>query len=326
MALLCCVVLAACNQSSATVTATATPTPATQVSPARAQTSLTYDSGIGKVVLFGGLAFTSFTTLRDTWLWDGHFWRHILTTDAPPGNQQVTLVNDTTESAVLDFTATMGSAAAVQTWVFDGSWNLRDTTSVLPMGMLIADDPIGKDVIAFGGVIGFSPTNGDLYGTQTWSWNGQQWRQLYPATSPTASDANFGVMTTDNATGQPVLVNQRTGVVWTWNGATWAQHIPAQAPPARAQSALVYNGHDQAVVLLGGVTAVEAQLMSDMWAWNGVSWNQLAASVPSGIGILAAAWDPSTQTDVLYRAQGMDNGPFTSQTWLWNGTAWSQVP
>src|SRR5207253_721251 len=72
----------------------------------------------------------------------------------------------------------------------------------------------------------------------TWTWDGSNWTQQAPATSPPARDN--AALVADPGTGQVVLFGGRDtsgfrsiGDTWTWDGSNWTQRTPTTSPPAR---------------------------------------------------------------------------------------------
>jgi hypothetical protein len=89
----------------------------------------------------------------------------------------------------------------------------------------MAYDPVGHDVVMFGG---FDATS---YLADTWTFDGTSWNQATPATSPTARAG--AAMADDSVTGQLVLFggydgSSYLGDTWLWDGATstWRSRSP----------------------------------------------------------------------------------------------------
>ena len=83
--------------------------------------------------------------------------------------------------------------------------------------MVMAYDPVGKNIVLFGGYDGTSYLN------DTWIFNGTDWVQLSPTNAPPVRSAS--AMSFDRVTGTLVLFggyngNQYLGDTWLWDGAT----------------------------------------------------------------------------------------------------------
>lgn len=324
------------GKRSATVTSkvAATQTPLPQITPPHSLAQMAYDSRSGAIVLFGGVVPEGAPAAASeaTWVWAGAGWHEVRTASAPDNttrNSGSTLTYDSTHDQIIFFEyVSLGAGAFMpQTWTFDGSNWTRHAVSpgAPPLTALLADDPAGGGVLAFGGITGY--TNGGkqpVYSTVTWRWDGAHWTQLRPAASPAAADAQFAAMTTDTDSRQVALVNQRTGEVWTWNGTTWAAHQPTVAPPARDSAVLVFDGKSQSLVLVNGYVDTTGHPMGDMWQWKGSAWSPLSVTgTPTSIESESVIYDAQMQALVAYVGQ---QSPPESQTWIWDGgSAWREL-
>src|SRR5207253_2671989 len=112
----------------------------------------------------------------------------------------------------------------------------------------MAYDADTKEVVLFGGFACgsgfFSCTNF----ADTWTWDGSNWTQRQPATSPrTISFASaaydptghrvlmFGGVTTDQQNIFSTVVND----TWAWDGSNWSQLQPTNAPGNVLESSMV---------------------------------------------------------------------------------------
>ena len=186
---------------------------------------------------------------------------------------------------------------------------------------------------------------GQPYLSETWSWNGSNWTQLQPATSPPPIED--AVMAYDAANQTVVLfggfVSQGPGFpqgetwsnqTWVWDGSNWTPMNPAASPPARAGAAMAYDPANQGLLLFGGCALQFPSAMaplchgsfSDTWVWNGSNWTQLhpAASPPAANGA-AMAYDAGSGQMVLMGGADTSWSPIFNQTWVWNGTNWAQM-
>jgi hypothetical protein len=108
------------------------------------------------------------------------------------------------------------------------SWGLQNPASASPsVGWAAAAyDPIADRVIVFGG--------NSASGAQdaTWSWDGTNWTQLFPATSPSARYSHG--MAYDPMLGRIVLfgglsapgMSNALADTWEWDGTTWTEVTP----------------------------------------------------------------------------------------------------
>ncbi len=187
----------------------------------------------------------------------------------------------------------------------------------------MAYDPVHRTVLLFGGTL--MTSDGSLT-NETWSWDGQTWRQLHPTTSPPAQQ---GTMVYDAASQQIVLFlsqtqsgNNATSELWTWNGSNW-QKDQSNASPAVIGASLAYDAARHDIVLFGGaaVSGHTTAPTNATWTWNGRSWQeQHPANAPSARVGAVMAYDAARQQVVLYG--GLTGQGLSSEIWTWNGQTW----
>jgi hypothetical protein len=172
-----------------------------------------------------------------------------------------------------------------------------------------AFDSVHNQLVLFGGWAGVEM--GD-----TWVWDGDNWVQKLPATSPLPRYS--ARMVWDDARKQVLLFGgnrqgARLGDTWVWDGTTWTQKTPANSPTARDYHAMAYDAAHQRVVLFGGNGGAD-----ETWLWDGSNWTMATpAHKPPSHSNHALAYDAARQRTVLFGAYG--------QTWLWDGNDWTQA-
>lgn len=268
----------------------------------------------------------------------------------PPSRGSAHLVYDGQSGGLLLFGGSgTGPVLGIDdTWTWNGStWTQQHPVHSPPPrdNGAIAYDAATHQVVLFGGVSdeGNTPIIGD-----TWIWNGSDWIQQHPATSPPARD--FASMAYDAATGQLILFGGGEGGkrlpnqappplndTWTWNGANWMQLHPANVPGARSQAGMVYDAAVQSVILFGGLDARGPTELNDTWAWNGSNWLQLQPKSQPPLSIVipgdtlyldepTMAYDAATHQIVLALMGSSQNTHTTRQVdWVWDGTTWSPL-
>ncbi|MBL4637312.1 MAG: hypothetical protein JKY56_25885 [Kofleriaceae bacterium] len=96
--------------------------------PSRGQTSVTYDSTRGRVVLFGGSAQGA--QMNDTWEYDGQDWTQILVNVAPSPRSYPMMGYDVARSRVVLFGGNTGMGVRNDTWGYDETgWSEIVSTS-----------------------------------------------------------------------------------------------------------------------------------------------------------------------------------------------------
>jgi hypothetical protein len=176
----------------------------------------------------------------------------------------------------------------------------------------LAYDSARHQVVLFGGI-------GQSEGlTDTWTWDGTNWTQKFPANNP-PSDLFFFVMAYDSARQETVWFATGT---WVWDGNNWTQKFPANSPSARYASAAAYDVARQQIVLFGGVA--NGTVVNDTWVWDGNNWTQkFPANSPSARSFSAMAYDAARQQTVLFGGY-LANGTVVNDTWVWDGNNWTQ--
>ncbi len=169
---------------------------------------------------------------------------------------------------------------------------------------MVFDPQIGK-VVLFGGEgpVVISGVFGDTFFNETWTFDGSNWNQLSPATSPSARDD--AAIAYDPSIGKVVLFGGfGTGdaATWTFDGSTWTQLSPAVSPPWRGGASMEYDPSIDRIVLFGGYVGPGSPGDSkETWTFDGTTWTQLAP-LPSPPARQSASmvYDPSIDRVLLF--------------------------
>ncbi len=184
-------------------------------------------------------------------------------------------------------------------------------------------DAARQQVILFGGICGDATALGE-----TWSWDGQRWRELHPVVSPPAR-AQAG-MVYDPVRDQLVLFGGSRGGLpladtWVWDASGWSERHPTSAPPAMRSMEMAFDPVRKNVLLVGGYDATTNARggggeLFDMWSWDGSTWALVDARFARFDGAMAT--DPDGTGVVLFggRAPALAN-----DTSRWDGAAWAQL-
>jgi hypothetical protein len=243
----------------------------TQLSPAAAPSErggagMAYDPTTETVVLFGGSDNSSGAVLGDTWTWDGVTWTQQFPPVSPPARSpRYSMVYDAATETVLMFggigasTGDYGGVPFGDTWEWKGrtkTWTQQfPSSSPSARDASVAYDPIAKTAVLFGGDNG----GGDccrIYYNDTWTWDGVNWTEQSPASSPTARTAQS--IAFDASLGQVVLFGGTSGPpqalndTWAWNGKAWNQLSMANQPSARYWPVMDFDPLSDGLVLFGG--------------------------------------------------------------------------
>ena len=192
--------------------------------PARYGASLVYDRQTRSDILFGGMGVGG--PLNDTWSWNGTDWQQLHPTTSPPAR----------------YDASASYAPGPHGKSGDHGKGIGNDKSNAAKPIIHANISgqgwgNGHDIVLFGG----DSTTGAL--NDTWSWNGQTWTLLHPATSP---PARYNASLTYDPQTQSDLLFSGMGTsgtlndTWSWNGTDWQQLHPTTSPPARYDASASY--------------------------------------------------------------------------------------
>jgi hypothetical protein len=230
--------------------------------PPLAGASLAYDATTETVVLFGG-SFVGTTNSDETWTWDGVTWTQQFPPVSPPArnwNATNGMVLDSQLGKVVLFGGYTDQFVIFNdTWEWDGkskTWTEKfPADSPSPRTATLAYDETSKRVLLFGGW-----TNGIDYG-DTWTYNGVNWVQQQPATSPQARADNG--LAFDPILKSVVLFGGLAGPcedcgegrlndTWLWDGDNWSQVQTLLSPEPSSGVAFTYDGTTKGMLLFGG--------------------------------------------------------------------------
>ncbi len=179
----------------------------------------------------------------------------------------------------------------------------------------LAYDAARNRTVLFGG---YNPnlSSGGALG-DTWLFDGANWTQVNPATSPPRRYYARMVYVPWNG-GELVLFggqdqnNTRLNDTWVWNGVTWAQLSPPSSPSARYSPAMAYDAQHDKIVLFGGGGGG-----TDTWLFDGTTWSQPSTPTsPPAWDQAVAVFDGERKNVVLVDYDG---------TYLWDGANWTKT-
>ncbi len=297
-----------------------------QTVPARVGSSMAYDQKRGEVILFGG------DTGMDTWAWNGQTWDQLFPASFPPARSGASMAYDAANDEIVLFGGMSTSGYPLDdTWLWDGTNWIPASPTLSPSARTqasMAYDIARQRIVLFGGMtIGAGQATSTM--ADTWTWDGRNWTQTHPATSPPARSQS--AMTYDELHRQIVLFGGFSGNgvmndTWIWDGKNWTQQHPRTSPVARADANLVYDSAAEQLVLFAGVADPKVGALHDMWIWDGSNWKQRTAqNVPGGF-YTTATYAAIQQRIVVYVIRSTDSVASGSETWLWDGNTWMQLP
>ncbi len=288
--------------------------------------SMEYDPHTGQLILTGGINGESFSNgfpaNAKTYIFEGSYWLPIATEHTPgeaaaawqDGIEGSAMAYDpATQQLVLFGGQDEAQEPKRETWLWTGSdWSLQHTATVMPYltSPSMAYEP-GVGLVLFGGKPWVANSLEHL-SNETYVWNGTNWTQLHPATSPPGEFRS--AMAYDPAINELVLLVGDTNAAhgdkatWTFNGTSWTEQHPSASPPDLLQANMVDDAGTEQVVLFGGY------LYSQVSRSNTVNPTTIAAfgAAPAAPAVTSVT-SGNTQLRVAFKAPATDGGsPITS--------------
>lgn len=256
-------------------------------------------------------------------------WTHVPTAHAPslPGTMLYHAPRDTApEHALL-------TVLSGETWRFDGNdWSV------------VASAPAWDETVAVSADLGISILFGGQYreyrlGNDTWSFGGDAWGGPLGGAGDTPR-ARAGHAMASRGWDRPALLFGGCDPDWaplndTWEfsyesyssqrTSGWQELSPPEAPPARGGHAMAYDARAGEVVLFGGWTHQDHQVvyLGDTWLFANGVWRRGPDGPPARVAH-AMAYDRLMQRVVLFGGVDIDGGRRTD-TWEWTGEQWLEV-
>ena len=216
-----------------------------------------------------------------TWTWDGTNWTEETPANSPPVLVNGVMAPDATGNLVLfgGYDPSNFNSNPNDTWRWDGATWTKLPTAINPPGREYAEmayDPDSREVVLFGGFACGSLTQGCTNYADTWTWNGNDWMQRHPATSPPSTSfasaaydptghriLMFGGMTVDSQGITSATVKD----TWAWDGANWNHLQPTTAPGNVLKSSMATFPPGATVLLFGGQQDNPGRQVSDTWSF-----------------------------------------------------------
>lgn len=217
------------------------------------------------------------------------------------------------------------------TWSFDGATWTQLTPATTPpprWGHRMVYDSRRARIVTFGGR---SPTT-TANANDTWEWDGTDWQQMSPATSPSARA--FYSMAYDERRGKTIIYGAMSGSTigtaggnqtWEYDGLTWTQVVTPFTPPGLETPAMAYDKGRGVTVMFGGYYGgVPGATMYNLtWEYDGTDWVQRAPTTsPPGRYRAGCVYDESRGRVVVYGGYGAGA---LLDTWEYDGNDWTQI-
>jgi len=291
--------------------------------------AMTYDSGRGRVILFGGADESK--VCGDTWEWDGRRWA--LVSQSGPGPRTFpAMAYDSIRKKVVLFGGNRvlfgknpnENRFLNDTWEWDGeSWTQVQAAGPSPRAeAAMAFDSRRGRVVLFGGHDRAGEAGRRL--GDTWEWDGKRWVEM-KVTSP--SPRNGATQVYDSVRGKIVLFggSTQTGVLgetWEWDGKQWIENRAALTQ-GRFNCVMAYDSARRKIIRFGGRYA--GKPLGDTWEYDGKRWAPLTPSGPTPRNHTAMVYDSKRKTIILFGGHDYglrDEVNVFGDTWEWDGGEW----
>jgi hypothetical protein len=243
----------------------------------RGAAAMIFDATTDTTLLFGGVG--NGIEFGDTWTWDGSDWTQQFPATSPHARYYANAVYDTATKKVVLFGGSNNGTALGDTWTWDGStWTEQHpgTSSPARWAASMVYAAANQTVVLFGG----SKTSSSGWYGDTWTWDGSDWTQQFPATSPPARA--YAAAAYDPQSSAVVLFGGCTNCfgsttyddTWSWNGSTWTLLQPAHVPFERTNAAAVDGTDVSPLLMFGGRRQVGpvyqsgTDFLNDLWTFG----------------------------------------------------------
>ncbi len=283
------------------------------------QYSAAYDPQRARVVLYSGSHDESSTVHE----FDGATWSaRPVGGSVPPGQiNGNAIAYDRAAGAVViaGGTVTVGPVAALDAWQLVVGWSrVAYPRPPALAGAGLAYDSARRRGVMFGGLaLGDVPTNA------TWRYEAGRWRQLTPATSPSARSRM--AIAYDAWRDRVVLFGGEfyscaSADTWEFDGTTWLPRA-VSGPAARQQAVAAWDSRRGVTYVLGGVQCTGGANYDDLWAFDGTSWTEVAQGGmrPAARRGAVMIYDPVR--DRLVLSGGSDGLNYLGDTWEFDPAA-----
>ncbi len=306
--------------------------------------------------MFGGLGVTG--SRGDTWVWNGSYWLKPHLAVAPVTREDASMIFDPRLHAlVLVGGRSNATGPEVQpdldaTWIWTGTrWGRRQTAhipaaneapDVWLFGQLAYDAATGRVVM----VTTQMGIHFEACSTQTWTFDGTDWRLAHPQTplpamvaaviddpqtghvvavlGPRPAVTPEGFLSADCQPGSAAGRALPESSTWRWDGSTWSQ-VSTGTEPGGASLGNTPTSYAVGLDPVAGATTVELESDESLWSWNGSRWTEMSGS--SGGGRPLMTTDSALSVDalghvVLFGGVTQPSGPQNADTWIWDGSHW----
>jgi hypothetical protein len=258
--------------------------------------------------------------------WPGYRWHSVSIAPAPPLDYTAQMVYDTRREEAVLF------SSRGETWTGnDTAWTRKSPTHSPQVGgwfHMAFDVSRGLTVLLHPSWDPVSRTDS----LALWEWDGMDWNNV-PQTGLWPRGFRGFAVAFDSRRGKLVLFGGETYVVsdyqwfdetWEYDGAVrqWALRSTS-GPGSRIPGGMVFDATRGVTMLAAGWYAPSggtSQRYDDTWTWDGFTWTQHPARLPSGpVNVVSLVYDEFHKVVWAFGA-GVYGQFYSAVTWAWDGT------
>lgn len=259
---------------------------------------LVWDADRARVVAFEWIG-------RRVFEWDGAEWTVVFDARLAAATEPFAAFYDPVRRRAVTLRLAWPQDVVLDAW--DGvRWTTSTFTWPLPLPVTAHRPPTAYDTARQRLVV--------FEGNDVLEWDGSQWIQQTPSTSPGPRDA---AMAYDPVNQRTLLYGgNATSELWSWDGSGWTL-LQQNAPPgARDAAALAFEPGTGRMILYGGDQAPHTT-----WSLQGATWTQIATTQDAGPR--AGAQLVEDGTGLLLRGGDDVRGV---EPWRFASNDWSELP
>lgn len=255
-------------------------------------------------------------------------WGPIATPTSPPARSDALLAFDVLNNRMLLY----GGSWLNDFWSLAGGTWTQLFPATLPSARLhagVTTVPLLGEIVLYGGL----GTTGRYALDETWRYDGTNWQQLAPLTTPGGLYRHG--LAFDEARQTTVLFggrydswiqNQTKADTWEFVNGDWTLATPVVSPPGLVDVAMSWHPGMNQVLLFGGLDS-SGNAHDETWAYDGTTWTQISTTGPRPAPRVDARMVPLVGTNLCLLCGGRD--PVTMQifndTWQHDGVNWTEV-
>jgi len=263
--------------------------------------------------------------LCDTQIFSNGSWRQFTISPNPGPRTYPAMAYDPNRRKVVLFGGLSSTGEQLSdTWEFDGQRWIKCTPSNSPPARFdhrLTFDPNVGGVLLFGGA--GNNAAGRKRFSDTWVFDGHDWRKLSPTYSPQARSRH--ILSYLPSFGKTVCLCGQSdeggilGDIWEFDGAEW-HLLFVEGGPGPLASASYSSIKDGRLIITNGAST--GGPLRQTWSFDGRKWG-LANTASSMAGRLDAAMAPYGNGAVVFG--GFDGVNDLNETWFFDGTNWGKL-